>query len=128
MSQNSDAQSRTAGPQPKPSDANRPGSRLLDVAIVIYLMTLAAFVVLAALGIHTETSKVSATVLLVVPVAFLGMIFGLFYAVAFVSSLTSVPLISFSNGLSAMQRNFRGIVGTVLLLAVSCAVLTIAAS
>jgi hypothetical protein len=79
-----------------------------------------------ALGIHTEASKLGATVLLIVPTAIPGIIFTLFYSVFFASSLAGVPLIKFSNGLSAMQRNFRSIVGSVLLLAVFCAMLAVA--
>lgn len=123
MSPNRSAQDRREGAQLPSSDASPPGRRLLDAAIVIYLIALAVFVSLAALGVHTEASKHSATMLLIVPAAFLGMIFVLYYSVFFVSSLAGVPLIRFSNGLSPVQRNFRGIVGTVLLLAVLCAIL-----
>lgn len=126
MSQNTDAQNRTAEAQLKSSDANLPGRRLLDVAIAIYLIALAAFVALAALGIHAEASKYSATVLLIVPIALLGAIFGLCYSVFLVSSLAGVPLIRFSNSLSAVQKNFRSIVGTALLLGVLCAILAAA--
>ncbi len=126
MSQNTEAQNRPAETQIKSSDANRPGRRLLDVAIVVYLVVLAAFVYLMVLGIRIEASKFCAQVLLIVPVALLGTIFGLLYSMSFVSSVSGIPLVNFSNGLSTMQRNWRGIVGTVLLLAVLCAVLAVA--
>ena len=128
MAQNTDAQSRTPGTQAKSSAVIQQGTRFLDVAVAVYLTTLAAFVALVVLGIQPEASKLSATVLLIVPVAFLGMTFGFYYSVAFVSSLASVPLISFSNGLSAIQRNWRGIAGAVLTLAVVSSVLTLAIS
>jgi hypothetical protein len=128
MSQNTDPQNRLTDPQLKPSDTNWPAARLLDVAVIIYLGALAAFIALAALGIHTEANKRGATVLLVVPAVLPGATFVVFYLLFFVSSLASVPLINFSSGLSAMQRNFRGIVVTVLLLAVLCAVLAAAAT
>jgi hypothetical protein len=126
MSQNTDAQNRTAA-RPKSSDVDPPGRRLFDAAIAIYLMTLAAFVALAALGIHTEASKHGAAVLLIVASVIPGGTFALFYFVFFASSLAGVPLIRFSNGLSVIQRNWRGLVGTVLLLAVFCAILAMAA-
>lgn len=123
MSQNANAQNRTTEPQLKSASTNRPGSRLLDVAIVIYLAALAAFIGLAAIGIHAEASKHSATVLLIVATVIPVATFLLFYIVFLVSSLAGVPLITFSNGVSAIQRNSRGIVGTILLLAVACAIL-----
>lgn len=122
MSQNTDAQDRTPGAERKLSP-NQPGGQFLDVAVIIYLIALAAFVAFTALGIHAEASKLSATVLLIVPIALLGTVFGLLYSVFLLSSLAGIPLISFSNGLSAMQRYWRRIVATVLLLAVLCAVL-----
>jgi hypothetical protein len=76
-----------------------------------------------ALGIHTEASKLGATVLLIIATLVPGAMFVLFYSVFFASSLAGVPLIKFSNGLSEIQRNWRSIVGTVLLLAVLSAML-----
>lgn len=123
MSQNANAQNRTIEPQLKSTSANRPGSRLLDVAIVIYLVAFAAFVGLAAFGIHTEASKHSATVLLIVATVIPVATFLLFYVVFLLSSLAGIPLIGFSDGLSAIQRNSRGIAAAILLLAVVCAIL-----
>lgn len=128
MSQNAGAQDRITPGQPKSSTPNQPDSRLLDVAIVIYLIALAAFVALTALGIHAEANELSATVLLIVPLALLGTLFGLLYSVSLLSSLAGVPLVSFSSGFSVVQRNWRRIVTTVLLLAVLCAMLPLVTS
>jgi hypothetical protein len=126
MSQKTDSQNRTAEAELDTSATNRRGVQFFDAAIAIYLLFFLALVATAAFGFHADTSKRAATVLLVVPAVLTTAAFGVLYSIFLVSSFAGIPLIKFSNSLSAMQQNWRGIAGPILLSGVLCAILALA--
>lgn len=123
MSQNADAQNRTAQAQMEPSDANRLVNLLLAAGAALYLIVLVTC--LAVLGIDTKGGDRTLTILLV-PLAFGGMILLLMQGAVFVGILTGTPWVSLAYGLSLIKRDWKGIAGVILLLTALCAIFAVA--
>jgi hypothetical protein len=103
-----------------PFDASRSGRLLLAAGIILYLIVFGASATL--LGFE---SKAGARVLgvLIVPVAFAGMILLLVQFTLFVGIVIGVPWLSLASGLSLIKRDWMTIVGCTLLIASLCATL-----
>ena len=98
----------------------RLGNLVFVVGIALYVTALA--VCYAVLGIDSERGGQAFGVLVAAPLAFIAIIFILMQVVVFAGLLSSTPYMSWAYGLSVVRRDWKTVVGVILVLTVFCAI------
>ena len=98
----------------------RLGNLFLVAGIALYVTALA--VCYGVLGIDSQRGGRALDVLVGAPLAFIVIIFILMQIVVFAGLLSSTPYMSWAYGLSVVRRDWKTVVGVILVLTVFCAI------